>query len=192
MNDSQPSHRTRHHAALRHTRMLCLAAFLTALSFLLGLLAKTIQGAGPLRFTIEGLPIVLAGITLGPLHGATVGVAADLLSCLLAGQTPLPLITVGAATVGLVPGLLGLLLRRRYRPTAMPPRYPILLLLDGSAHLVGSILIKTAALADFYDLAAVIIWRVPLYIGVILIESYLLLILLRSVTVRREIERLLK
>lgn len=190
MKEQQKPHRSRHRAALRHTRILCLAAFLTALSFLLGLLAKTLQGAGPLRFTIEGLPVVLAGITLGPLYGATVGIAADLLSCLLAGQTPLPLITVGAATVGLIPGLLGLLLRRRYCPTAVPPRYSLMLLLDGCAHLVGSILLKTAALTEFYGITAVILWRTPLYISIIFIESYLLFVLLRSVTVRRELERL--
>ena len=192
MSLPQKPQRSRHRAALRHTRILCLAAFLTALSFLLGLLAKTIQGAGPLRFTIEGLPVVLAGITLGPLYGATVGIAADLLSCLLAGQTPLPLITLGAATVGLVPGLIALARRRHYCPTATPPRYRQMLLFDGSAHLFGSILLKTAALTEFYGISAVILWRTPLYIGVSIIESYLLYILLRSATVRREIERLIK
>ncbi len=192
MTEKQRPQRARHRAALRHTRMLCLAAFLTALSFLLGLLAKTLQGAGPLRFTIEGLPVVLGGMTLGPLYGTLIGVAADLLSCLLAGQAPLPLIAVGAATVGFVPGMLGLILRRRYRPTAVPPRYPLMLLFDGCAHLVGSILLKTAALTEFYGVSAVILWRTPLYIGIIFIESYLLYILLRSATVRRELERLLK
>ena len=88
-------------AALRHTRILCLAAFLTAMSFLLGYIAKTIQGTGPLRFTLEGLPIVLSGMVLGPLYGALTGLAADLLSCLLAGQAPLPLVSAGAAAVGL-------------------------------------------------------------------------------------------
>ena len=179
----------RHHRALQHTRRLCLAAMLTALSFLLGWLAKTIQGAGPLRFTIEGMPIVLAGISLGPFFGALVGVAADLLSCLLAGQAPLPLITVGAALVGLLPGLLCI---NRYRPTVMPPRYPCLLILEGITHLIASIGVKTAALIQFYDLHAIILWRGPLYIGVALLESYLLYLLLRSPTVRRELERLLK
>ena len=46
-------------------RRLCLAAFLVALSFLLGWLAKALQGTSPLRFTVEGLPILLGGLCLG-------------------------------------------------------------------------------------------------------------------------------
>ena len=184
--------RLRHAAAMRHTRVLCVASFLAALSFLLGLVAKTFQGAGPLRFTLEGLPIVFAGMAIGPFYGTLVGVSADLLSCLLAGQAPLPLITIGAATVGLIPGLLSRLVFKATPMTAARPRFVTLLLLDGAAHLIGSIIIKTAALTQFYGVNAVILWRAPLYLAIILIESYMLYILLGSQAVRRELERQLR
>ncbi len=176
-------------AALRHTRILCLAAFLTAMSFLLGYIAKTIQGTGPLRFTLEGLPIVLSGMVLGPLYGALTGLAADLLSCLLAGQAPLPLVSVGAAAVGLVPGLLSLLL-----PPMKDGKPSILrmLLFSGPAHLIGSMLIKTLALAELYGPLPVLLLRIPLYLVIPLIESALLRLLLGSPAVKRELERLVK
>lgn len=175
----------------RATYVLCLAAFLAALSFLLGLLAKTIQGTSPLRVTLEGMPVVLSGIMLGPFVGAAVGVAADLLSCLLAGQSPLPLITVGAALVGLLPGLLTPLLYRGARPFSLRPRFLTVLLLDGAAHAVGSVTVKSIALSAFYGFNTLVL-RAPIYLGIILLESYLLYLLLRSADVRRELERLLK
>ncbi len=175
-------------AAIRHTRMLCLAAFLCALSFLLGYIAKTIQGTGPIRFTLEGLPIILAGITLGPVYGALVGLSADLLSCLLSGQAPLPLIAVGAATVGLVPGILSRLL-----PLGEgKPRWLHMLFFTAPAHILGSMLLKTLALAHLFGSLPALLLRIPLYIVIPLIESTLLTLLLGSVAVRRELERLVK
>ena len=175
-------------AAARHTRMLCLAALLAALSFLLGWLAKSIQGEAPVRITLEGLPIVFAALSLGPFYGAGAAVVADLLSCLLAGMAPLPLITAGAGCIGLIPGVLSLLLRRR---VSEPPRFFSLLAFDGVAHLVGSVLLKSYALSHYYglDFLLTLLARLPVYCGVILVESYLLYILLRSSAVRRELER---
>ena len=172
-------------------RRLCLAAFLVALSFLLGWLAKALQGTSPLRFTVEGLPILLGGLCLGGVYGALIGVTADLLSCLLAGQAPLPLITVGAAMIGLIPGLFSRLFLRKQPIYTASPSYPVLLLLTAAAHTVGSILIKSYALSAFYGFDT-LIFRAPIYLGIILLESYLLYLLLRSHPIRRELERLLK
>ena len=180
--------RNRHAATLRHTKRLTSAALLAALSFLLGFLAKAIQGTSPLRVTIEGLPIVLSGIVLGPFYGAAVGVVADLTSCISAGQTPLPLIALGSALVGLVPGVLSRLFLRGERPLAAPPHFLLLLIFDGCAHALGSVLVKSFELSRWYGFNT-LIFRLPIYCGIILIESYLLYLLLRSAAVRREIER---
>lgn len=173
----------------RHTRALCLAGLLAAVSFALGLLSKTIFGEMPVRFTLEGLPVVLAGLVLGPVYGGLVGVLGDLLSCLLAGQTPLPLISVGAFLVGAVPGVLRLLCCRTPTPSA-PPRFLFILLFDGAAHTLGSVLVKSLALSLYFGFNTLPI-RLPIYLGVVLLESYLLYVLLRSHDVRRELERLL-
>lgn len=189
--DGRRSARTRHSATLRHTKRLTAAALLVALSFLLGLLAKSLQGAGPIRLTLEGLPIVLAGIILGPFYGAAVGLCADLASCLMAGMAPLPLIALASALVGLVPGILSRLFLRGDRPLATPPRFLPLLLMEGVAHLIGSVLIKSNALSRYYglNLPLILFARLGIYCGVAVLESYLLYLLLRSATVRREIER---
>lgn len=183
--------RARHTATLRHTKRLTVAALLSALSFLLGLLAKTLQGSNPLRFTLEGLPIVLSGAILGPFYGAAVGIVADLASCLMSGMTPLPLITLGSALVGLTPGLLSRPFMRGERPLATPPRFPLLLLLEGCAHTVGSLLVKSCALAGLFGMSypTMLVLRLPIYCGVVALESTLLYLLLRSPAVRREIER---
>ena len=185
---SKKSGRGSHAASLRHTKRLTSAALLAALSLLLGFLAKAAQGTGPLRLTVEGLPIVLAGIVLGPFYGAAVGVVADLASCLSAGQTPLPLVALGSALVGLVPGVLSRPFMRRERPLAAPPRFWLLLFFDGCAHAAGSVLVKSIALSRWYGFNT-LIFRLPIYCGIILLESYLLYLLLRSAAVRREIER---
>ena len=186
--DTPRSGRTRRTAPLRHTKRLTAAALLVALSFLLGLLAKSLQGMGPLRFTLEGMPIVLSGIVLGPFYGAAVGLCADLASCLMAGQTPLPLVAIGAALVGLVPGVLSRILLRGERLLAAPMRFPLILLFDGCAHLLGSVIIKSWGLSAWYGFNTLIL-RLPIYCGIVAIESYLLYTLLRSAAVRREIER---
>ncbi len=172
-----------------HTRLLCMAAFLAALSFLLGLLAKMLQGAGPVRLTVEGMPVVFAGMTMGPVIGAAVGATADLLSCLLAGQAPLPLITVGAAAVGAVSGVVPLFFRRGERRYGRAWPFPLVLLCDGAAHGIGSILIKSLALSRFYGFNP-LLFRILIYLAVIALESYLLYTLLRSAAIRRELERL--
>lgn len=189
-NEPHPTGGRGHRDSIRrHTRLLCMAAFLAALSFLLGLIAKMIQGAGPLRLTVEGMPVVFAGITMGPVVGAAVGATADLLSCLLAGQAPLPLITVGAATVGVVSGVIPYFFRHGARRFGQAWPFPLVLLCDGAAHGLGSILIKSFALADFYGFNP-LFFRILIYLGVIALESYLLYALLRSTAIRREIERL--
>ena len=67
----------------------------------------------------------------------------------------------------------------------------MLLLLTAAAHTVGSIFIKSYALSQFYGFDT-LLWRLPIYLGVILLESYLLHLLLHSHPIRRELERLIK
>ena len=77
---------------------------LTAACVVLAYIAKGIFGTGPLRFTVENLPVFVASFFYGPIMGGAVALSADLLSCVLAGQAPLPLISVGAAFVGISSG----------------------------------------------------------------------------------------
>lgn len=66
------------------------------------------QNAGMTFLPIE-IPILLAGILLGPVYGTAVGIIVPLLSSLLTGMPPVPKVyfmAVGYAVYGLVGGLL--------------------------------------------------------------------------------------
>ena len=79
---------------------LCLSALLAALSIVLG---KYLSISTPLfRLSFENLPILMAGIFLGPLAGGIVGGVADLLGCVLVGYTINPIITLGGILVGVL------------------------------------------------------------------------------------------
>ena len=100
-------------AVFANPRALCLAGLLAAMSLILG---KFLQIPSPIsqvvRISFENLPIILAGLTLGPVAGAMTGVVADLVGCALYGYAINPMITLGAAAVGLVAGLVGVLAKR--------------------------------------------------------------------------------
>ena len=112
------------------------------------------------RFSLESTPILLAGILFGPVAGAAVGVIADLVGCVLVGYAINPLVTLGAAAIGALAGVLyaRLPLRRGVR----------LFLTVLGAHLVGSVLIKTFGLATYYDTPFFVLlaWRALNYLVV--------------------------
>ena len=162
-------------------RQLTQAAMLTALSVVIGFFCKTYLnfGAGLFRVTFENLPIILSGILYGPVVGAFVGGASDLISYLLSsfGQAYPPnlIVTLGAILVGGLSGLVPLILKRS--------GYTQIILSGAVAHLVGSMLVKPLGLYQFYGPA--VLWRIPLYLIIAPIEILLLCRLLRRKAVQR-------
>ncbi len=168
----------------RGLRVLTLSAMMAAMSVVLAYLAKLIFGTGPLRVTFENLPIIFSGMAFGPVVGAAVAVVADLSSCLMAGQTPFPLITVAAASVGVVSGVLGRwVLRSR--------RFWAVLLVECSAQLVGSVILKTIALYTFGYHWALLVWRLPVYVGIAAVEAFLLFALWHNKQIARHLDGLM-
>ena len=123
--------------------------------------------------------MILAGILFGPLTGLVVGAAADLIGCLLVGYTINPIITLGAASVGLCCGL-GWQLFRRLRPAL---RLGLSVLLG---HVVGSMLIKSIGLHVYFGFDLSVLWlRIPLYLMTGAVEGYLLYLLLHRLFSQR-------
>lgn len=122
-------------------------AMMTALSVVLGIVCKNLFTIALLyRFTLENLGVIMAGIFFGPFYGAAVGIASDLISCLLStNPVPIPLITAGAATVGLVSGVVSRALRR----LSFGKRCVIAAI---SAHLTGQVIIKSVAKMIVYHM----------------------------------------
>ncbi len=168
-------------------KVLVLLSLLAALSILFGKYLA-IPGGDVLRFSFENLPILLAGLHIGPIAGILVGVIADLLGCLMVGYTINPLVTLGAAVIGLVGGIL---------PRVLPRRLPMLLRLAISAtaaHICGSVIVKTFGLAAYYSMPFMILmlWRLLNYTIIAALEITLLYLLTKNRAIAGQLRRFAK
>lgn len=154
---------------------MCVCAILAALSFVLALLAKTIFGPGPYRLTFENMPIFIASFAYGPVMGAVVAILADIFSCINTGMTPIPLVTVGAVVLAISSGLV-------YRLCAKMKFVFKLAISVSVGHILGSMLLKTLGLYQFYGSA--VLFRIPIYIVVIILEFTLLYLLFKRRSMR--------
>ncbi len=177
-------------AVFGNPRALCLAGLLAAMSMILG---KFLQIPTPfsqiVRISFENLPVILGGLVLGPLAGAMIGLVADLVGCLAYGYAINPVVTLGAALVGLVAGLVAWLLARA--PLLWRVSLSVLL-----AHTLGSVLVKTAGLAAWYlasfsmGYGQLLLWRSLNYAIIAALEITLLYLLLRHRGVSKQLERM--
>lgn len=135
-----------------------------------------------IRFSFENLPIILAGIAFGPLVGAVVGATSDLLGCVLVGYQINWILTIGAASVGLISGATYRLLgsfRDGVRLT-----FTVFL-----SHIIGSVIIKAVGLHAWYSipLYELMLWRLVNYVIVGASELTVIIVILKNKTVRRQL-----
>ena len=161
-------------------------AFLTALSIVCGKYLA-IRGGDVMRFSIENMPIIFAGMCFGPIAGGAVGLVADLVGCVLVGYTINPVVTLGAAAIGVVSGACSLLLQR----TNLKP-WIITIVSVASAHLIGSVIIKTAGLSVFYSMPfhILLLWRALNYLIVGIIDGFAVHILKNNKEIKAQIKKL--
>ncbi len=166
-------------------KRLTLVAMLTAMSVIIGIFCKNFLnfGGGLFRITFENLPIILAGAFFGPLSGAAVGAASDVISYFLSAQMYPPnlVVTVGAAVIGLVSGIASMF----FKKIGKCGRAQIIVSAS-LAHIVGSMLIKSAGLYQFYGW--LVVWRIPLYFVIAGVEIAVLCMLYGNSSFRRLIE----
>ncbi len=160
--------------AARSLKVSVMAAVLVALSIVCGKFMQIPVGES-LRFSLENLPILLAGVAFGPLTGGLVGLLADIVGSILHGYAINPFITLGATVIGLLGGAV-------FRYTPRLSRGWRAATATVVAHLVGSVLIKTAGISLFYAMpfAELLLWRLLNYVIVGAVESVLLVVLLRN------------
>ena len=174
--------------ATTRLRVIVAAALLAAMSFILGKFLQIPIGE-IIRISFENLPLMMAGICFGPLVGAMTGAVADLVGCLLYGYAINPLITLGAATVGFTAGVVSHYLIRK--PKALSIGISVF-----SAHLLGSVIVKSFGLAAWYlskynmGVAELMGWRLLVYTLTGIAEFTVIFLLLRSRAFCSQLERL--
>ena len=180
--NSTPGRRAAGRAALKR---LVLGAMLAAMSVVIGMFCKSFLnfGGGLWRVTFENLPIILAGIFLGPLTGGMVGIVSDLTSYLLSPQIYPPnlIVTFGAFAVGLVSGLMARFVIREHNIKQI-------IISASAAHVLGSMIIKPIGLYQFYQWAVLV--RIPLYMVIAPLEIFLLCMLWKQKSFRKLFDKL--
>ena len=124
-------------------RVLAGCALLTALSVVLSRLMSLIPNELT-RFSIEAVPLFIAGLLFGPIPGAMAGFAADFIGCLFSPYGYNPIFCVPPILYGLCAGLFRPMLARRGLTL---PRIALAFL---PAITLGSILWQSFALAFVY------------------------------------------
>ena len=120
-------------------RNLAYCALLAALSIVFARLIIPIPNETT-RFSIEAVPIFLAGLFFGPVAGGLVGFSADLIGCLFSGYGYNPIFCVPPILYGVTAGLFqGYLVKK--------PRLALSFL---PAIVLGSILYQSASLTLIY------------------------------------------
>ena len=157
---------------------------LAAIGILLGNLLKLNIGQF-MRFSLETLTIILAGIVFGPILGAAVGTVQDLVGCVVNGYDIIPMLTVACAAIGAVAGI-------TYRLFKRLPYTVRITTATVLAHLVGSVVLKTIGLANRYglDLGVTFAWRILNYVIVGTVEAILLCFLLKNKQLLKQINRI--
>ena len=124
------------------TRTLAYCAMLTALSVVFARLIGLMPSES-VRFSIEAVPIFLAGMLFGPVFGGCVGFAADFVGCLFSPYGYNPIFCIPPILYGVFAGLL----RPLFRKQVSLWRLAIVWILPV---VLGSLLYQSTALAYMY------------------------------------------
>ena len=124
------------------TKTIAYCAMLAALSVILARLLIPMPNAST-RFSIEAVPVFLAGMLFGPIPGALVGFAADFVGCLFSPYGYNPIFSIPPILYGLFGGIFRYFLCDR----VTLPKLALALL---PPVVLGSILYQSATLAYMY------------------------------------------
>ncbi len=125
------------------TRTIASCAMLAAVQVVLARLIVPMPAAD-VRFSIEAVPVFLAGMLFGPLAGGLTGFAADLVGCLFSGYGYNPIFCVPPILYGVCGGLFRYFLAEK---TSFPRLLGCLLVPVA----LGSLLYQSAALTLVYS-----------------------------------------
>ena len=125
------------------TRTLVFCALLAAITVVLARLIIPMPNATT-RFSVEAVPVFLAGMLFGPIPGMLVGLVSDAVGCLFSGYGYNPLFAVPPILYGLCGGLFRPLLARKTTVFTIALAF-------APAVVLGSILYQSWSLAFVYN-----------------------------------------
>lgn len=166
-----------------NVRVMIISGLFVALSIVLGKFLQIPIGDS-IRISFENLPLMMAGIFFGPFVGGAVGIGADLIGCLLKGYAINPIITLGAFSIGFLSGLFYMLISKKIRSNAN------IFLSIFPAHIIGSMIIKSIGLYAYYHTPIeVLLWRVPTYIAIAVLETVIITLLLKNKAFSNQLDK---
>ena len=124
------------------TRALSYCAMLTALSVVFARLIGLMPNES-MRFSLEAVPIFLAGMLFGPVWGGCVGFAADFIGCLFSPFGYNPIFCIPPILYGVFAGLMRPMLRKQIDLIRLTVAFLLPVV-------IGSLLYQSAALAYMY------------------------------------------
>lgn len=156
-------------------RYITITGVLIAISVLLASSLCTFYITPAIRISFRDLPIILASLYCGPIAGLIAGVAADLIGTTMSGLGWYPLITISAALVGVIPGLVKWLFfkRRSYSFAAVAVGV-------FACNIIANMGWTTLSLNWLYgmEIPLLLSTRIPLYIILACVEAYAIFALL--------------
>ena len=164
--------------------LICISAFLAALSIILGKYLAINLG-DTIRLSFENLPILFAGLYFGPIMGLCVGITADLVGCILVGYSINPIITLGAAIIGFTAGFCSKLVKKNFL------RIVSAVLIS---HIFGSVIIKSIGLYLFFKMPffATLGLRSITYLCISLCEIIILCFLSKNSALTNETQKIIQ
>lgn len=166
-----------------NVRVMIISGLLVAMSIVLGkFLAFNITDA--IRISFENLPVIMAGIFFGPFIGGAVGLGADIIGSILKGYSINPIVAFGAMSVGIISGFISMKLFKKNQTLNIA--FSV-----GLAHLIGSILIKSAGLHFFPPKMpfSLLVYRIPVYIGIGLLEFFIIHMFLKNKAFANQLDK---
>ena len=170
---------------INNLKVVAILAMLSAISIVAGKYLA-IRGGDVMRFSLENMPIIFAGMAFGPLAGALVGVVADLVGCMMVAYTINPLVTLGAMTIGIISGIIPDLAKKYTKR-----KWLITTITVTASHLIGSVIIKTFGLSIYYSMPfeILMLWRGLNYLIVGIIDGIIVHILINNKGVLMQINK---
>lgn len=161
-------------------------ALLCAMSIIMGKYLA-INGGQIMRFSLENTPIIIGGMAFGPVAGMLIGICADLIGCLMVGYTINPLVTLGAAVIGLLSGVLTIIFKKRN----INLHFSVILTVF-VAHFIGSVIIKTLGLYSYYTMpiGILFLWRLLNYLIVGALDGVVIYALMKNKAIQDQITAL--